>query len=131
MFKIIKKADIVLFVLLLVLGIALSVPGFVSAFGSGDSNLAVEIRVSGELMGSYDLSQNQEIPIKDGEHLNKVIIKDGRVQMVEASCHNQLCVKQGEISRPGQAIICLPNRVTVETRGGANSSGGDPDVISG
>ncbi|MDK2793681.1 MAG: hypothetical protein PWP75_309, partial [Caldanaerobacter sp.] len=29
-----------------------------------------------------------------------------------------LCVKQGYISRVGEAIVCLPNRLVVEIKGG-------------
>ena len=34
--------------------------------------------------------------------------------MVEASCADQLCVRQGEIERIGETIVCLPHRLLVE-----------------
>ena len=41
--------------------------------------------------------------------------------MLSSTCHNQLCVKMGEVTRDNwetrpnqQFIICLPNRVSVE-----------------
>lgn len=45
---------------------------------------------------------------------NTVEIKDGRVQMVDADCKNQLCVNHRAISEKGESIVCLPNRVLVE-----------------
>ena len=128
MFKILKKADILLFVLLLLLGVGLSVAGFVSG-DSESSKRSVVISVAGEIYGTYDLSQNQEILIDEDGHFNKVIIKDGRVQITEANCHNLLCVKQGSISKVNQMIICLPHRLLVEITG--EQEGGDVDVISG
>ena len=130
MFKIIRKSDIVLFFVLLAIGIALSIPGFMS--GKSSSGV-VEISVEGKPYGIYDLSQNTEIPIQQGDHLNKVIIKDGAVQITEATCHNKDCVKQGTISKVNQSIICLPNRVVVRIAPGSSESseGGGVDVISG
>ena len=55
-------------------------------------------------------------------------IKDGTVDMVEASCKNQICVHEGKISRSGQSIVCLPNRVSIVIEG----KGGDEyDTASG
>ena len=88
----------------------------------------MEISVAGEFYGSYPLDKDDEINISHNGHLNKVIIKDGQVQMAEASCHNQLCVNQGIISKTNQQIICLPNRVVVRI---VSAQGGDVDVISG
>ena len=49
---------------------------------------------------------------------NKVIIGDGVVWMEEADCPDKLCVNQGRISKAGQTIICLPNRIMVTIIGG-------------
>ena len=154
MLKIIRKADIVLFILLVLLGLGLSLPALVNAFAAGESaGAVVEISVAGEVRERFPLDSNREILIvQDGDqvtiesisdsnsghlgrnygHLNKVIIKDSTVQMSEADCHNQLCVKQGTITKAGQAIVCLPNRVVIRILGERDSSeGGDADVISG
>lgn len=45
---------------------------------------------------------------------NTVVIKGGKVKMQSAGCKNQICVKTGEISKKGESIICLPNRVIAE-----------------
>ena len=142
MFKIIRKSDIVLFFVLVAIGFVLSLPGITSvvSFGSGSSSgqaseigMTVEISVAGESFGCYDLSQDKDIEINKNGHYNKVIIKDGTVQIVEASCHNQVCVKQGRINRSNQSIVCLPNRVVVRIANGGidNDIGGEADVISG
>lgn len=48
---------------------------------------------------------------------NRIEIRDGRVRMIEASCPNHLCIRQGWIRFEGQSIVCLPNKVTVTVRG--------------
>jgi hypothetical protein len=53
----------------------------------------------------------------------KVVIevKDGKVRVAESSCVQKICVNTGWISRPGQNIICLPNKVLVTIEGKENS----------
>ena len=124
MTKIIRKADLILFVILLLLGAGLSVFSYAAGRDAAGS---VVITVAGEVYGTYDLATDREIVIERDGHTNKVIINQGRVQMESASCHNQLCVNQGEIDRAGEAIICLPNRVVVRITG----KEADVDVYSG
>lgn len=114
MFKIIKKADIVLFVVLLVLGLALSA----ASLFAGTTGQKVEVTVDGKAYGVYSLAENQTIEIKENGHTNKITIKDGTVQMAYSDCKNQICVNDGQISMTNQSIVCLPNKVMVEITGG-------------
>lgn len=56
-----------------------------------------------------------EIPGVIGQTLIRV--KDGQVWVEKASCPNKVCVRQGRISKPGETIVCLPNRVVVTIEG--------------
>ena len=49
---------------------------------------------------------------------NRIVVQDGSVFVESAPCGNQICVKTGSVSRPGQWIACLPNRVFVAVEGG-------------
>ena len=122
MFKIIKKADIVLFVILILIGLGLS---WWSAASAVYGQKAV-ITVDGQLYGTYRLDENQTIEVRQDGHLNKITIKDATVQMSYSDCKNQVCVKDGKISRTNQSIVCLPNKVMVEITGGEE----DYDAIS-
>jgi len=54
----------------------------------------------------------------EGEKGRVVIqVKDGGVRVVESSCLQKICVNTGWIERPGQNIICLPNKVLVTIEG--------------
>ena len=48
-----------------------------------------------------------------------VRVSDGGVAVEHANCPDLVCVKTGEISKPGQAIVCIPNRVSIEIKGEA------------
>ena len=56
-------------------------------------------RYSMAINGIYDIND-------DNGKTNKLEIKDGRVRMIEASCPNHLCIRQGWISLEGQSIVC-------------------------
>ncbi len=56
-----------------------------------------------------------------------VVIRDGAVQVISSPCPEKICVKTGRISKPGQWIACLPNRVFISIRGRRSEQ---PDAIS-
>ena len=122
MFRIIKKADIILFICLILIGGALS---YLAFSGSSTGDLVV-VKVNGEIYGKYSLSKDITITVNRNGHMNKITIKGGKVQVSKSSCKNQICVKQGSISTTHQSIVCIPNRVVVSIEG----KDGEYDVIS-
>jgi hypothetical protein len=56
-----------------------------------------------------------------------IAIENGRAAVVDSPCPDKLCVHMPAISKPGQWIACLPNRVFVRVRG---TSGEKIDDIS-
>lgn len=138
----ITKADIVLAVLLLVLGIG---SPFLLQSKSSDKS-AVEITADGRDLGKYALDEDRVIVIVDGadgsfaevyegglkegfdygEFLNLIIIENGKVCVKEASCRGGDCVKMGRISREGEIIACLPHKLLISI---SASSGTGADVV--
>ena len=126
--KFFKRADFILLAVFIVIGLAASA---VLTLG-GDSGNTVEITVGGELYGTYPLSVDRTIvvsddPDADGADYNSVEIKDGSVRVTSASCKNQVCVKHDAITRSGESIICLPNKMVVTITG---EEGNEIDAIS-
>lgn len=97
----------------IVLGIllfALILWGMITLFQPHDYG-TVLIQVNGEEYGTYPLTKDQVISIGS---TNICEIKDGRLTMIEATCPDHLCMKQGAIDNGGGMIVCLPNKVTIE-----------------
>lgn len=66
-------------------------------------------------IGRYDLEKEQEIEVfTDEGGWNQISWKDGKVQVTDASCPDQVCVDHIEISKEGETIVCLPNKLVVE-----------------
>lgn len=121
----IRKADIVLLILLVIIGLASTV--FVTASKSGGDTVLIE--KNGELFGTYSLFENKEINVPAFDSVGtdlQVSIKDGSVRVTESGCANQICVKHSAINQAGESIICLPNRVIVKIEG----EGGGYDAIT-
>ena len=102
--------------LLLLLGIL--VIAFLGAIGvqilSVKEAERIQVSVDGQVFGVYSLHKDQEIKINDTNYL---IIKDGVADMIEADCPDQICVNQKAISKTGETIVCLPNKVIVDVKG--------------
>lgn len=105
-----KKADIILLCVLLVLGFA----GVIVFMLVSKPAVYVSVTVDGELVGTYDLSENREVLIetKSGGE-NRLQIRDGSAKMLSANCPNQDCVWHREITQSNESIICLPHKVAV------------------
>ena len=73
----------------------------------------IVITVDGEKYGTYSLLEEQTITIGEGDTKNIIEIKGGKAYMKDASCPDQLCVDQNEISFDKESIICLPNKVVI------------------
>lgn len=128
--KFIKKSDIILIIILLILGIATEF--YLAQTKSNGTDVVIE--KDGKVYGTYSLYENKEILVgkrtKDSSgknnHWNIVQINNGKVKMESASCQNQVCVHHSEISSEGESIVCLPNKLVVYIKG----KGGKYDSIS-
>lgn len=109
----IKKADIILACILIVTGLTMS---YIFSFGDQTAK-QLQISCCGEHFGSYPLDEDREIVVDRNGHINKVTIKDGYVSMEFSDCSGQDCVHQGKISKTGETIICLPNKIVLEISG--------------
>ena len=79
---------------------------------------SVCITIDGTVYGTYPLNEDREIPVEqDGTVINVVQIKHGSVRMEQATCPDELCIRQGAISRERQTIVCLPHKLLVEVYG--------------
>lgn len=125
---IIRKADIILAVILAVFCAFTTY----AAFGAGSGGSEVIIEVDGEVYGTYPLSEDRTVDIDSSEGHNQLVIKDGKAYMNEADCPDGYCLRQhragGGICQSDQTIICLPNRVVVSVAG---TEGSGIDAVAG
>ena len=84
--------------------------------------------VNGEVVERLSLAgEPRDITVRAGGGFNVVRVGEGRAAVVSADCPDQTCVKNGEISRPGEGSVCLPHKLVVRVTGGR---GGEVDAVS-
>ena len=76
---------------------------------------AVEVRVNGEIYATLPLSEDTELDVAGKCFL---LIENGEARVLSATCRNHICMKHRPIKSAGEAIVCLPNGVTVKVIGG-------------
>jgi hypothetical protein len=58
---------------------------------------------------------------------NTITVAGGQICVSHASCPDQVCVKQGWVSRNVVPIVCLPNQLVIQIKGGES----DLDAATG
>ena len=121
-----KKGDVmIVFALLgisLLLGIAALLPP------SADGTAYAVVRRDGIETARLPLDTDATYVISDTDAHNIIEISRGKVRMTDADCPDGLCVRSGNISRSGQTIVCLPNRVSVSIEQDKQKDGVDAVV---
>lgn len=116
-----KKRDCYLVAAVLILAVILwTVTGFLRK----EEGSTLRISVDNEIYGTYSLLEAQEINI--GE-TNVCKIENGKAIMISGQCPDQVCVHSNPISKKGETIICMPNRVVLEITEGADA---DIDIMA-
>lgn len=117
--RIIKKMDIVIIAVLLIISFTPHLIFFKTSQKSSKNNYAI-IQVDGKIHKKIDLSnvkKSEKVNLNLPNGKNTLLIKNNSIQMKSANCNDALCVKQGNISKVGQTIICLPHKLIIEIKG--------------
>lgn len=115
------KGDKVLVIVLIMFSILFAY--YMSTVNNNLEKKYVSIQINGKEIKTIDFSDDiiGETYVLETEFGRNVLqFGDEEVRIIEASCPDQLCVKQGKIGKVGQLLVCLPNRLVVEIK--ANDS---------
>jgi len=82
----------------------------------------VVIRSDGKLIKRIALNDATKMTftVKSNEGFLIVQINNERVRVIKSTCRDKLCMKQGWIDKPGESIVCLPNRISITIQGEKN-----------
>lgn len=115
---------LVLFVLILSLGSM----GYIRKQGLSNRDKYVSVQVNGKEIKKIIFDKSivgKTIPIETKYGYNLIEVGDNEISVIEASCPDQIDVKQGRISRIGETIVCLPNKMVIEIKGVDSEDGID------
>jgi len=111
-----KKNDLILAVVVFLFGVILLLG---QRLLGNSSDGVVTVYRDREKVATYpmDASVVENFEAAGGGY-NLLVIEDGCAYISEADCPDGLCMKQGRIDKDGQALICLPHKLTVRIEGG-------------
>lgn len=115
--------------LLLLFLVAVSISGIFLSREAMPESGDVVIEVDGQPAFTAAVRENRIIRLQSSVGPVEVEISNGRARVREAHCPNQLCVKQGWVSRG--IIVCLPGRVVVFVGGRDTHKKQDLDAVTG
>ena len=110
------KSDILIYILLLIVAISPLISKIFNSEVKGEdpyyyNSLFVEVGYQGSKQ-IYPISQDRLIDLKQGKI--KIEIREKKVYVVESDCQDKICVKAGKIDKPGQIIVCMPNKLYIK-----------------
>lgn len=126
----ITKGDKILIASILMAAFLIFIGFQVHGFAGGKTYVLIE--VDGKLYQKVSLGEDGPnlkltVPVANGENI--VEINRDKVRMLYADCPDKDCVRQNWISRPGQMIVCLPNRMVIKIES-KKSAKEDVDAVS-
>ena len=105
-------ADLALILVLVLVGLSV----FLACELMGEAGEWVVVSVDGEEVGRYSLRVDGEYSLNGGTNL--LVVADGEAYVSEADCPDLVCVRTGRVSRGGERIVCLPNKLEIKVIGG-------------
>jgi hypothetical protein len=112
-FKILKIGDYIITVIILV-GFFVGVFSIRSSTNEGQ---AVSIFVDNQERYHFRIFEDRTIKVQGDIGETVVRIEHGKVWIESAPCPLQLCKKMGKISKSGDIIVCIPNKLLIRIEG--------------
>ena len=119
-----KKKDFLIAAAVLLLA---GILALVFRFTGGDPGGSVRVKVDGKTVGTYALVEEQRVPFDTKYGHNTLVIEGGNAHIEDADCPDHYCEQQGEISKTGETLVCLPHKLVAEVVTGETS---DVDVVA-
>jgi hypothetical protein len=107
---------LIVFVFVALAGGSFWLGGLLSASANTAKNLVAAVTVGNREVTTLSLSTPSDFVVRGtlGEMLLQVTNR--RIRVLRSTCPNQVCVRQGAVHRPGEMLVCVPNRLVVLIR---------------
>lgn len=79
---------------------------------------SVIVRSGDGIVRELPLATNARYRVQGPLGMSEVEVREGRVRVARDPSPKQYCVRQGWLTRPGEAALCLPNQVSIQIAGG-------------
>lgn len=104
--------------LLVLAGACLLTAGFFLHAWNRPAGSAIVVRAQGKVMVRAALERDADYAVQGTLGVSRIEVRQGRARVAADPGPRQVCVKQGWVSRAGEAALCLANQVSLEIGGG-------------
>ena len=117
-----KRGDLVV---ILILAIAVISWFGINKLGETKDERQIVIETNGSVYKTIPMEkgmklQDIHIDLENGNHIDIVVDESG-AYVKDVICPDKLCQKTGLVSKVGQSIVCLPNKVVAYVEGKSES----------
>jgi hypothetical protein len=129
--KFVKKKDIIIIALILLLAISLY---YIYNIHNKDleklgakaeiyyeSELVMTVMLNGKIDKTFSLTQN--------EHVIFHLYEDGAIRFEQSNCPDKVCIKAGKLRHIGSSSACLPNKIILKMVPIKGTESNDVDLI--
>lgn len=110
-----KKNDIFLLILYIVLTIGMT--GYVVKDKMDAKASALEVYSDGKIVKTISWpAADQTFKVQNESGYIEIQIKAGKVSVIDADCHDKVCVNTKAIDQGGEMIVCLPHKLYVQIK---------------
>lgn len=109
-----KRGD--LLVMILALGVIIGL--FDRLWGDNRVGEQARILVGDQQLALVSLSGQRRIEVDGALGTSVLEVEEGRIRFLDSPCQGKVCVHNGWVTRGGEVVACLPNRVSVAVLGG-------------
>lgn len=90
----------------------------------------VLVEVAGRTVFVADLAQDQQVELTGPLGTTVLRIAAGSVAVLSSPCPQKVCIAMGPISRSGDLLACVPNRLVIRIAGDSSKDERGYDVLS-
>ena len=84
----------------------------------------------GRIVFTAPLSEARSVRLAGPLGDTRVEIADGRACVTESPCPHKVCMGMGQVSRRGELLACVPNRLVIRIEGGREEGEPAYDLLS-
>ena len=105
--RFIKKSDFFIIGVIVIISLV-----FILLLNREKNAEQAKIYKNSDLIATVSLNENAEFTLPEAQGF-LFSVKDGKISVTASPCENKICVHSGYISKGGQSIVCLPERLVV------------------
>ena len=114
-----KKRDIFVIIIMILISV---ITYFIFVKDNNQVGTKVVVMINNVEDKVFDINDSIEYKINTEYGYNILKIENGYADVIESNCPDKNCVNQKRINKNNEKIICLPNKVIIEVKGGEENN---------